>query len=226
MSKNRTSHLQFGSFIEYDENSIFVIKKNNSWNRFFIEIDLIVWNEIFMQHKYCFEIINKLFKNLRFDFNESAKFCLLFDEVSIVFDENFAQILSVVEHSERFDVIDTYFQKFYIWSQLIILKFKKNMRVNSNNDEFLKWINKLFFDSILNDLNKIIFFAFIFITNLMKNVIESIYLLSIFQKKICDLEFFHFQIFLTTLNTIMINLNKQIVDFFVNKSKMYEIMIL
>ena len=175
-----------------------------------------------MQHKYCFEIMNKLFKNLHFNFDEFVKLHSFFDKMLIIFDENFVQILFIIEHDERFNVISVCFQKFYIWSQLIILKFEKNMRVNFNNDKFLKWINKLFFDSILNDLNKIIFFAFIFIMNLMKNVIESIYSLSIFQKKNCDLKFFHFQIFLTTLNTIVINLNKQIIDFFINKNKTYE----
>ena len=134
----RTSHSAFGIFIEHDENSTSVIKKNNNRNRYFTQIDLIIWNEIIMQHKHCFEITNKLFKNLRFDFNESAKFRSLFDEVSIVFDENFAQILSVIEHDGRSDVVNACFQKFYIWPQLTILKFTKNMRVNSNNDEFLK----------------------------------------------------------------------------------------
>ena len=222
LSKNCTSYSQFGILIKHDEHSIFVIKKNSSQNRFFIEIDLIVWNEVSMQHKHCFEIVNKLFKNLHFDFDESAKFRPLFDGVLIVFDEDFVQILFVIEHDGRFDVVNACFQKFYIWPQLIILKFKENMRVNSNNDEFLKWINKLFFDSILNDLNKIIFFAFIFITNSMKSVIESIYSLLIFQKRDCDLEFFRFWIFLITLNTIMTDLNKQIVDFFVDKNKTYE----
>ena len=74
----------------------------------------------------------------------------------------------------------------------------------------------------MNDLNKIIFFAFIFTTDLMKSVIESIYSLLIFQKENCDLKFFRFRIFLTTLNTIMIDLNKQIIDFFADESKMYE----
>ena len=91
-----------------------------------------------MQHKNCFEIMNKLFKNLRFNSDESAKFRSLFDEMLIVFDENFVQILSVIEHDERFDVVNACFQKFYIWPQLIILKFEKNMRVNFNNYEFLK----------------------------------------------------------------------------------------
>ena len=186
------------------------------WNKF----DCL--KKILIQHKYCFKIVNKLFKNLHFDFDEFVKFHSLFDEMLIVFDENFVQILSVVEHDEWFDVVNVCFQKFYIWSQLIILKFEKNIRVNFNNDEFLKWINKLFFDSILNGSNKIIFSAFIFIMNSMKNVIESIYSLFIFQKRNCDLEFFYFWIFLTTLNTIIINLNKQIVNFFVNKNKMYE----
>ena len=91
-----------------------------------------------MQHKHCFEITNKLFKDLHFNFNESAEFRSLFGEMLIVFDENFAQILFVIEHGGRFDVVNACFQKFYIWPQLIILKFTKNMRVNSNNDEFLK----------------------------------------------------------------------------------------
>ena len=48
LSKGRTSHSAFEIFIEYDENSTFVIKKNNSRDRFFTEIDLIIWNEIIM----------------------------------------------------------------------------------------------------------------------------------------------------------------------------------
>ena len=109
LSKNHTSHSQFGIFIEHDKHSIFVIKKNNNRNHFFIEIDLIVWNEIFIQHKHCFEIVNKLFKNLRFDSDEFAKFRPLFGEMSIVFDEDFAQILFVVEHDGRFDVVNVCF---------------------------------------------------------------------------------------------------------------------
>ena len=128
LPNGRTSHSAFGIFIEHDENSIFVIKKNK-WNHYFIRIDLIIWNDIIMQHKNYFEIMNKLFKNLHFNSDESMKSCLLFDEVSVVFGGNFVQILFIIEHDERFDVVNACFQKFYIWPQLIILKFTKNMRV-------------------------------------------------------------------------------------------------
>ena len=138
LPNGHTSHSAFRIFIEHDENSIFIIKKNNNRSHYFIQTDLIIWNKIIMQHKHCFEIANKLFKNLRFNFNEFTKSRPLFGEMLIIFGGNFAQILFVVEHGGRFDVVNVCFQKFYIWSQLIILKFTKNMRVNFNNNKFLK----------------------------------------------------------------------------------------
>ena len=83
LPEGRTSHSQFEILIEHDKHSIFAIKKNNSRGRFFAEIDLIVWNKIFMQHIHCFEIVNRLFKNLRFDSDESVKFRPLFDEIRV-----------------------------------------------------------------------------------------------------------------------------------------------
>ena len=36
LPNDHTSHSAFGIFIEHDENSIFVIKKNSNWNCYFI----------------------------------------------------------------------------------------------------------------------------------------------------------------------------------------------
>jgi len=44
-----------------------------------------------MQHKYCFEVMHCTFQNL-LSMNDHV-----FDRISIIFDDNFVQILSVIQ---------------------------------------------------------------------------------------------------------------------------------
>lgn len=86
--------------------------------------DLIIWDEVPMQHKYCFEVVHRLFVDLR-----SVTDDALFGGVPIILGGDFAQILPVVPHGSRADIVTACLQKSFIWPRLRRLYLRTNMRV-------------------------------------------------------------------------------------------------
>ena len=99
-----------------------------------------------MQHKYCITIVHRIFSN----FMQNNH---LFDEILIVFENDFAQILSVMKNDSRFEIVDANLQQFFIWSLFMKLFLTKNMRVchEIDNKIFVNWLNKMFYESTFYD---------------------------------------------------------------------------
>src|SRR5262249_37795964 len=87
----RTSHSQFRIPIELNESSISSISKNSDTAKFLRQVDLIIWDEVPMQHKYCFEVVHRLLVDLR-----STTDDILFGGVPVILGGDFAQILPAI----------------------------------------------------------------------------------------------------------------------------------
>ena len=100
--------------------------------------DLIIWNEVPMQHCYCFEIVHHLLCDLR----SSDK---LFGGVPFVLGGDFAQTLPVIPRGSRADIVCACLQHSFIWPKLEILRLRQNMRLQSGPDNlaFATWLSQL-----------------------------------------------------------------------------------
>lgn len=85
----RTSHSRFKIPLNIHENSSCCLSKNSELADLLREVTLFIWDEVPMQHRYCFQAVNKLLKDMRSDER-------LFGGLLVVMSGDFAQILSVV----------------------------------------------------------------------------------------------------------------------------------
>jgi hypothetical protein len=128
-----------------------------------------------MQHKHCFTFVYRTFTNLLQ--NEH-----IFDEISMILNDDFAQILFVVSRDNREAIVDANIQQCFFWSRFRQLILQQNMRIRHEiaNQFFANWIERMFYEftfydrielsrkiSQMNDLRE--FVDTIFLANLMMN---------------------------------------------------------
>lgn len=78
-----------------------------------------------MQHQYCFQAVNKLFKDVRSKEQ-------LFGRLPMVIGGDFAQILSVIQHGTQAFTVAAFIQKSDIWPYLHILFLIQNICLSNN----------------------------------------------------------------------------------------------
>jgi hypothetical protein len=143
----RTSHSQFKIPLELNESSVSTITKTSRLGACLRTTDLIIWDEVPMQHKYCFEVVYCLLVDLR-----SVTDDVLFGGIPVILGGDFAQILPVVPHGSRADTVYACIQRTWIWPRLRQLSLRVNMRVcnDPSEQDFISWISTLPYDPALN----------------------------------------------------------------------------
>ena len=101
-----------------------------------------MWDEVPIQHKYCFEALNRRLN----DICGTTDDCF-FGNISIVLGGDFAQILPVVRRRNRGAIVGACLQRSFLWSRFTILSFVKNMKVREGkvDQEFANWLRQMSF---------------------------------------------------------------------------------
>ena len=73
------------------------IKHNTDLSILLQKTDLIIWDEVPMQHKYCFEAVNRTLNDICYSSQENS----YFGNIPILLGSNFVQILPVVKTGNR-----------------------------------------------------------------------------------------------------------------------------
>jgi ATP-dependent DNA helicase PIF1 len=94
----RTSYSQFRIPLNLIALSICLVTKQSQIRKLLAKADLIIWDEVPMQHKFCFTAVYRLFINIR---SVKGLNKPLFSGVPVIFRGNFTQILSVVVNGSR-----------------------------------------------------------------------------------------------------------------------------
>jgi len=89
---------------------------------------LIIWDEVPMQHKLCFEAVNRTLQDIR-------RCNKLFGGIPTLFGGDFAQILPVVKNGNRGQTVDACLQASPIWPHLRVLSLTENMRVRGQTNK-------------------------------------------------------------------------------------------
>ena len=92
----RTSHSRFMIPLAITDTSTCNIVSNSPLGELLTKTDLIIWDEVLMQHKYCFEAVSRSLNNIRGTGDDS-----LFGNIPVVLGGDFAQILPVVRRGNR-----------------------------------------------------------------------------------------------------------------------------
>ncbi|KAK7360203.1 hypothetical protein VNO77_02185 [Canavalia gladiata] len=143
----RTTHSRFAIPIMVNEDSTCNIKQGSSLAELIIRAKLIIWDEAPMTHKYCFEAVDRTFRDI-IRFSNPHSFNKPFGGKVIVFGGDFRQILPVIPKGSRQDVVHTSINSSYLWEFYEVLTLTKNMRLQngSSNTEkedlstFSNWI--------------------------------------------------------------------------------------
>ena len=116
-----------------------MLPKNSQLANLLRETALIIWDEVPMQHKFCFEAVHRMLADICSDD------CSLFGGIPTVFGGDFAQILPIVPRSNRADIVNACLQRSFLWPSLRMLSLWLNMRVRScdRNQRFVEWVRSL-----------------------------------------------------------------------------------
>ena len=207
LPNGRTSHSQFKIPLNLHESSVSSITKQSALGQLLRQADLIIWDEVPMQHKYCFEVVHRLLVDLR-----SVTDDVLFGGVPVILGGDFAQILPVIPHGSRPEIVSACLQKSFIWPRLKRLHLRTNMRVREgeNGQDFVRWISQLPYDPALNGMVSIP--AYVNKPASITDLINHIYPPGLLQRAATDPSTFRGRCLLTVLNATVTELNKVVLD--------------
>jgi hypothetical protein len=114
---DQTSHFRFKISFQIMNETICNIICNTHLYKFLQRMKLIIWYEILMQHKHYFTFVHRTFTNLLQ--NEH-----IFDDIFMILNDDFAQILLVMTRDNREMIINANIQQCFLWSrfQQLILR--------------------------------------------------------------------------------------------------------
>ena len=141
----RTAHSRFKIPLSNALNTGCNITSNSPLAQLIRSTSLIIWDEVPMQHKSCFEAVNWTLN----DICHVSDSCL-FGKIPTVLGGDFAQILPVVRRGSRQATVQACIQHSSIWHNLQVIRLKISMRIESNNSN---QIFIYFLKSLVNDAN-------------------------------------------------------------------------
>ena len=127
-----TSHSRFKIPLQVHEDTICSVTRSSDLAALLQVTELIIWDEVPMQHKYCFMAVDKMLN----DICRPPDNCH-FGNIPIVFGGDFAQILPIVPNGNRGAIVSASIQRSNLWSGFHQLRLRQNMRVvqgNTNSD--------------------------------------------------------------------------------------------
>lgn len=169
-----------------------------------------------MQHKHCFEVVHRLLVDLR-----SVTDSVLFGGVPVVLGGDFAQILPVVPHGSRPQIVGACLQKSFIWPRLKRLHLRMNMRVRDgpHGQEFIRWISALPYSPTMH--GSIPLPAYVRQPRTIADLVNEIYPSTLLLRATSDHSIFSGRCLLSTLNTTVSELNRMILARLPGSSRTY-----
>ena len=131
----QTAHSMFKIPIDLlDDTSVCHIPKESFRAELIRMTEAVIFDECLMTHRHCFEALDRTFQDLR---NSQKRF----GGLTMIFGGDFQQILPVIPKGSRADIVNACLRKSYLWDDIIILKLRKNMRLQSPEDiHFSQWL--------------------------------------------------------------------------------------
>ena len=136
----RTAHSRFKIPLTNDTNAVCNITRNSFLADLIRDTSLIIWDEVPMQHKACFEAVNRTLNDVC---NTGGQ--QLFGGIPTVLGGDFAQILPVIRRGARQLTVLASIRHSSIWNRLHILRLRRSMHMitSAANQEFLSFLREM-----------------------------------------------------------------------------------
>src|SRR6266542_4779432 len=131
LNGGRTAHSKFKILIPIIETSTLNISKNSELADLIRMAKLIIWNEALMAHKYTFEAIDRIFKDLIDNSDEP------FGSKIIVIGGDFRQILPVVIRETRAHIVNACIKSSNLWRFVKVIQMIKLILIISKIEQSL-----------------------------------------------------------------------------------------
>jgi len=124
----RTAHSRFKIPLSNDVNGVCNITPNSNLGELIRKTSLIIWDEVPMQHKACFEAVNRTLNDIC-----NTNHLRVFGGIPVVLGGDFAQILPVIRRGTRQATVLACIYHASIWANLQVLQLKTSMGVIASN---------------------------------------------------------------------------------------------
>ena len=202
----RTSHSRFAIPLDINQESICCIKKDSDLAELIRKTTLIIWDEVPMQHRYCFEAVDRTLKDI-------CSCDADFGGIPVVLGGDFAQIPPVVRGGDRPAIVDASLISSRLWPKLQKLMLTENMRLATSNQidrEFADWIGRMSYDSAL--IGTITLPTALRQFSDPDQFIEDVYPLHVLQRPLENPDFFQERAILCSKNVNVDTINKQVMQ--------------
>jgi ATP-dependent DNA helicase PIF1 len=143
----RTAHSRFKIPLTPNEDSTCNITQGSDLAELIKMTKLIIWDEAPMMHRYCFEALDRTMRDIM-EVEAKSNSNKSFGGKTIVFGEDFRQILPVITKGSRQDVVHGTLNSSHLWRQCKVLRLTTNMRLQNVGSDigaselkaFAKWI--------------------------------------------------------------------------------------
>ncbi|XP_074336993.1 uncharacterized protein LOC141674171 [Apium graveolens] len=147
MPGGRTAHSRFKIPIVIDDCFSCAIAHDSDIASLIKHTSLIIWDEAPMQHRFSFECLDRSLRDIM-KYVDKMRYNMPFGGITVDLGRDFHQILPVIPHGSRGNVVSSTITRSYLWPKAKILFLNRNMRLNQGNSEeeilalkkFAEWI--------------------------------------------------------------------------------------
>ena len=126
LSNGRTLHSRCHLPINVDEASMCSMPRNSQSAKLFVRAKLLIIDEVSMGHRHWYEAVDRTLQDVR------RKPGVPFGGLTVLFSGDWKQILPVVKHGGRAQIVDACLKQSHLWQHVTELTLSKNMRLEAH----------------------------------------------------------------------------------------------
>lgn len=135
----RTAHSRFKIPLKLYEDTFCEVKNGTILANFLSQADLIIWDEVPMAHRHAVEAVDRTLRDI-LSLSDATSLSKPFGGKTVLLGGDFRQILPVIPQGTRQDTVDAAVNHSRLWNHCEVHVLSKNMRVESEENDFAKWI--------------------------------------------------------------------------------------
>lgn len=123
-----TAHSRFKIPIDISDKSTCDIKRGTQLAKLIQSTSLIIWDEAPMNHRYCFEAVDRTLRDIM-SVNNPTNHDKIFGGITVVLGGDFRQTLPVIPSAFRYETITSCITRSKLWSSCRVFHLHINMRL-------------------------------------------------------------------------------------------------